>query len=113
MNNVKENAQKRAIDALDILVKRYPCTEDAIHNELYQKQIQDAQDRIINTLGVMVMDEITLDMSSFPELRKRYSEQELKAVLIKMCAKQNLEINNVNIHSLAADLESDLSKMFA
>lgn len=51
--------------------------------------------------------------TQFPQLTTRYTADELRDTLLRMCQSANLPITKVNMESQAAVLESDLAEMFA
>ena len=60
------------------------------------------------------MQKITLNLDPvhFPQINRRYTPDQIKDQLVKMCLKLKIEVNEANLHSMAANLESDLEHMF-
>ncbi len=55
---------------------------------------------------------LEFDAKNFPQILKRYTADELRDTLLRMCRSANLPITKVNMESQAAVLESDLAEMF-
>ena len=81
----------------------------ASSSDEYIKNKCDEQERVQEEIESINLE---FDEENFPQITSRYSNEQIKNDLIRMCEAQGLPVTEANMYSCAANLESDLEHMF-